>query len=307
MLAASVILAIIFHSQHKKRLRWEAIQIHVLALFAAEVIQGLGHAISMKWVIEGQVKTGTFCTSQGVIQQLGEVGVALATLTIAVQTFVTIWWLYVPSIKVAFLIVGVEWIFVILFVAIGFGVNTHPPGRYYATPTPYWCWLGQNFKAERIAGEYIWFWLTLLVSIALYLPLFLLHHGIIQEGSAWYAPRIETGRDDPARDRVKSKAFSRKPAKLWTAILYPIVYCLVILPCSIIRWIGFKQEATDGESHIPPVVTFIFAILFTLSGLFNAVIYPLTRRRIFEGTGAQAPSCGAEEMASNASGSTTSQ
>lgn len=94
-----------------------------------------------------------------------------------------------------------------------YGFNTDRPSAKY------WCWLGQNFKAERIAGEYIWFWLTLFVSITLYLPLFLLHHGIIQEGSAWYAPRIETGRDDPDRDRVKSKVFSRKPAKLWTAIL----------------------------------------------------------------------------------------
>jgi hypothetical protein len=87
------------------------------------------------------------------MQQLGEVGVALATLvrvsnplssectncltqTIAVQTFVTIWWLIPPEKYIAFISVGVQWIFVILFVGIGFGLHTHPPGKYYATPTP---------------------------------------------------------------------------------------------------------------------------------------------------------------------------
>jgi len=220
-----------------------------------------------------------------------------------VQTFASIWWLHIPTKKTAFIIIGVEWIFVILFVGIGFGVHTHAPSKYYATPTPYWCWLGQSFKAERIAGEYVWFWLTLLVSFSSYLPLFLLHYGIIEEGSAWYAPTVEAYTNDPDRDKVKSKAFSRTPAKLWTAIVYPIVYCLVILPCSIIRWIGFRQEAISGESHISPVVTFVFAVLFTLSGVFNSVIYPLTRPRIFERTSAQAPSHRAEEKVTSESGS----
>jgi len=203
-----------------------------------------------------------------------------------------------------FLTVGIQWIFVILFVAIGFGVHTHPPNEYYATPTPYWCWLGQGFTAERFAGEYVWFWLTLFVSIASYIPLFLLHRGVIKPGPAWYAPKEEEGNNsdeeepkNPSEedtnnldtDRVKSKAFSRKPARLWTAIVYPIVYCLVILPCSIIRWISFRQETIDGASHIPPVVTFIFGILFSLSGVLNAVMYPLTRPRIFEGDRAEAP------------------
>lgn len=40
---------------------------HKVSLFAAEFIQGLGHVLSMKWVIEGQVNTGTFCTTQGIL------------------------------------------------------------------------------------------------------------------------------------------------------------------------------------------------------------------------------------------------
>jgi hypothetical protein len=38
-----------------------------MALFAAEVIQGIGQAMNLKWVIDGQSDTGTFCTAQGML------------------------------------------------------------------------------------------------------------------------------------------------------------------------------------------------------------------------------------------------
>jgi hypothetical protein len=49
---------------------------------------------------------------------------------------VTIWWLKAPSKLVTSIFVAIQWLFVILFVGIGFGENTHAPSKYYATPTP---------------------------------------------------------------------------------------------------------------------------------------------------------------------------
>jgi hypothetical protein len=62
------------------------------------------------------------------------------------------------------------------------------------------------------------------VSIALYLPLFLLHLGIIEPGPAWYAPSIAVPSESPEEDedddyQVESKALSRTPPGLWTAIV----------------------------------------------------------------------------------------
>lgn len=50
---------------------------------------------------------------------------------------------------------------------------------------------------------------------------------------------------------------------------------------SAVRWIGSKQEDNLGESGIPPMATFIAIILFALSGVLNAVMYPLTRGSLF--------------------------
>jgi hypothetical protein len=68
-----------------------------LSLFAADFVQALGAVMDIKWIKDGKVEIGTFCTAQGkslhakqpqlgssncpgVIQQLGETGVAMTTL-----------------------------------------------------------------------------------------------------------------------------------------------------------------------------------------------------------------------------------
>ena len=43
--------------------------------------------------------------------------------------------------------------------------------------------------ALRIVGEYAWLGSTLVVSISLYIPLFLLHWGLIKPGTSWYSPK----------------------------------------------------------------------------------------------------------------------
>ena len=52
----------------------------MLSLFTFDFIQAMGTVLDVKWVNEGVVYTGMYCTAQGTIQQLGETGVAIATL-----------------------------------------------------------------------------------------------------------------------------------------------------------------------------------------------------------------------------------
>lgn len=51
----------------------------------------------------------------------------------------------------------------------------------------------------RIGGEYLWFWVTLFVSLLLYIPLFLLHRGIIKPGTSWYSPNAEVMLTQPSQ------------------------------------------------------------------------------------------------------------
>jgi len=278
--AAVVVVVILWRKWGHGWSNWEALLVSIAALFVAEIFLGVGHAMSLKYVIVSRVDTGMYCIVQGVLRQFGGVSVALVTLTIAVQTFLTIWRLKFLDRNISAVILGVEFIFIILWVTIGNGTNNHPKKEYYTVPTPYWCWIGKDFKAERLAGEYVWFWLTLLVSLASYIPLFLLHHGVIKSGTSWYSPAAQpflTVRDNRGQQVLQSQRIG----VLWYTIFYPTVYCVVILPLSIVRWINFTAEAKTGHSHHWPAATFIVVSLFALSGFLNAILYVLTRRRFF--------------------------
>lgn len=52
----------------------------MLSLFVADLIQAIGAVMDVHWVHSGKVEVGGFCTAQGVVQQLGETSVAITTL-----------------------------------------------------------------------------------------------------------------------------------------------------------------------------------------------------------------------------------
>ena len=57
---------------------------------------------------------------------------------------------------------------------------------------------------------------------------------------------------------------------------------MLVLPLSIVRFIGFHEEDISGEAKQRPVATFVVVIIFALSGVFNALLYHLTRKPMLE-------------------------
>jgi hypothetical protein len=57
-----------------------------------------------------------------------------------------------------------------------------------------------------------------------------------------------------------------------------------VFPLTVVRFVGFHQEAVFGKSHIPAAPTFFFVVLIALSGVWNALLYRLTRGSIFQGS-----------------------
>ena len=50
------------------------------SLFVFDLLQAIGGILHIKWAHDGIVATGHYCTAQGIIQQMGQLGVALITL-----------------------------------------------------------------------------------------------------------------------------------------------------------------------------------------------------------------------------------
>jgi len=166
----------------------------------------MGGILDVRWAHNGIVTVGPYCTAQGIIQQIGELGVALITLILTIHTFVVALWSVGSRARhFAFGIVALATLFVALWVGLGNGLHKH-----FETPTPYWCWVGPAFQGERLAGEYLWLWIALFASVILNIPLYI-----------W------------AKDRLS--------VHLERMLLYPLAYSIIVLPISIARWVSSKD------------------------------------------------------------------
>jgi len=53
------------------------------SLFVFDIFQAWGGILDVRWAHNGIVTTGPYCTAQGIIQQVGELGVALIILVVS--------------------------------------------------------------------------------------------------------------------------------------------------------------------------------------------------------------------------------
>ncbi|KAF7969361.1 hypothetical protein HWV62_27482 [Athelia sp. TMB] len=236
------------------------VDLFMISLFLFDLVMALGHTIDVKWVNEERLYQGGYCTAQGAIQQFGELGSSLATLAIAIHTFIGVMWGKLgKNFVFAYLVVGATWIFVILFVALGIALNTTSTEHYMTT---------DGYEAEQYAGEYAWLWTTMFVSLLTYSLLFLWARGnLTVSPTQWWNIRIHRA----LPDRVDPSAGKTRSAKM---IAYPIAYATVVLPLSVVRFrSGFGAE----KHHIPHAWTFAVQFLYSLSGALNVLLFLTTR------------------------------
>jgi len=244
----------------------------MFSLFSADVLQAIGAVMSIKWIQDGKVEVGGFCRAQGIVQQLGETGVAMTTLVIAVYTFLGVCLgkdIKSMPIWITQMLMAAICLFIMLMITLGNVINRD---KHFATPTPYYCWIGADYLHWRIWGEYFWFWITLAVSFVTYIPLYLWVHGnLLFDEHTWWKftlQRVDLNAD-PERKVIRRRSL--------VMLAYPIVYCISILPLSIARWTGFIQERGHRPNHVPSTATFAVVAIYGLSGACNVVLLLTTR------------------------------
>ncbi|KIP12487.1 hypothetical protein PHLGIDRAFT_124026 [Phlebiopsis gigantea 11061_1 CR5-6] len=240
---------------------------YFLSLLVSEMIQAIGGIINVKWVVEAEVTEGNVCTAQGVLKQFGDVGVAFASLAIALHTFFALVfrWRPKPSSKLPLLVVAGIWITIALIIGISFATHRH---KIYYGDTQYWCWITSDYPVQRIVLEYLWMWITALLNFALYIPISLV---IICDATVIvHGWRIRFVRNPPSyhRENGREKAIALK------MLVYPAVYTITVLPIAITRWLGFDS---NGCSRVPWPATVFADLVFASSGFLNVVLYSFTR------------------------------
>ncbi|QRV81876.1 G protein coupled glucose receptor regulating Gpa2 protein [Ceratobasidium sp. AG-Ba] len=258
---------------------WRLIRTNIdafmLNLLMADLLMSLGAILDLKWANERRTYCGSYCNAQGAIQILGETSVALFTLAITLYTFVCV-------------VRGRN----IQYSPLLWGYATHPKsgdGSFYA-PTPYWCWISQQYSKERIAGEYIWLWLAGFGNILLYIPLFFILRGNVvwDQDQGWRSLRWRRlssslpGRSAEGlvgpEDTESVLSHKREGGNPGQFLWYPLAYTVLVLPMSIVRWITFHDKGVPKPSV--STATAVAVSIFNLSGLINVVLILTTRANV---------------------------
>ncbi|KAH9052529.1 hypothetical protein EDB87DRAFT_1570443, partial [Lactarius vividus] len=223
-------------------------------------VQAIGGILNVRWAHDGVVTTGPYCTAQGIIKQIGELGVALLSLILTIHTFTTaLWSIGAAARSFAFGIVAFTCLFVGLWVGIGNGIH-----KNFEMPTPYWCWIGPKYNEERLAGEYVWMWIALFASVVMYVLLHFWMKGHFSvDGEKWY-------KFCPVKSDVE---YSKRRATLGI-LFYPLAYTLMVIPLSVARWLQFSHK------KVPSAATFSGLIMFNLSGAINVLLFLIVRPRL---------------------------
>jgi len=205
---------------------------------------------------------------------MGDVGVALTSLAIAVHTFCLLVFRWRSPPITALLVIGFIWLFIALIIGITFA--THKGQMYYGD-TQYWCWITAHYSSERIVLEYLWLYISAFASLIIYAFLALVVKGfVIVNGRSI---RITTG-----EERVNEQFISTnhngvgKDSKsiAMGLLFYPAVYIITVLPIAVVRWTTFSGQ----NSNIPFAATAFSDLLFASSGWLNVTLYSFTRPKL---------------------------
>jgi len=237
--------------------------------------------MKLKWVHLGGVFEGRYCIAQGILEQIGDVGVSLCTMAIATHTFaeLILRWSEPRSFRIPIIVITLYAIFISLI--IGIGTATHRGKDYYGDTT-YWCWIRKNYVVDGIALEYAWLWLAALLNVLFYIPVFLvLRRILIVEPvlSNWSGYQMRFTNHEERRTLRQSVTKMIKPHRM---LFYPAVYIVTVVPIGISR----IHSLTSGSSTSTPlnvtansttVATVICSVLFEASGFFNVLVFTFTR------------------------------
>ncbi|EJD41553.1 hypothetical protein AURDEDRAFT_169448 [Auricularia subglabra TFB-10046 SS5] len=212
------------------------LDIYLMSLLLSDALQAVGGIAGLQWIHDG------------------------AAITVHTFSVIVLGWTPPHNPKIPIAVVAVCWAYRVVLLAVAKATESREASLF--GPTPYWCWFSERYKYARIPMTYLWFWISTVLSIFLYVPVYLRVRGNLHvEGR--YTWRLTPRRDDiPLRidSRFNPVQQSRK------MLLYPIVYTVLIVPMSVLRWIvNFRPG-----KHVAAPLYFLVVSIFYLGNARQA-------------------------------------
>jgi hypothetical protein len=152
------------------------------------------------------------------MRQVGESAAAMSSSMIAFHTGASLYQRRISDerVLVPTIIITMVWIYLIVFTIAS--VREHPGSENaFEAPTPYWCSISKYHIIERILGIYIWFWIEVVATAAVYLFVFLILRSnlVPKQPSGWSLCFSEKARKEAA-SRCPPHSY---PKRVWRATL----------------------------------------------------------------------------------------
>ncbi|KAN0141394.1 hypothetical protein V8E53_001150 [Lactarius tabidus] len=275
--AIVVLLAYIVYSAvsvtRGSSIRWRLsgpAEVYFLNQLSWDLLQAVGGLMNIKWATDGSVQSGSFCSAQGAIKHLSDVGAALSTLLISLYTLRTLCFSRVmlqpgeeekarkKSLHRSLVVVAFLWSAVFLIVAVN--IDTNGAHRFYG-PAGYWCWIQPMYAVQRTAADFAFIWATAISNIVIYLVVFLYFRGYITT-NGW---KIRVCR------RPETLNILAPSKTAYGMLFYPLIYIVNVLPLSAVRYSSFTHH------DIPFGVTVFTDMIYLSSGLLNVLLFSITR------------------------------
>ncbi|KAI0247659.1 hypothetical protein BJV78DRAFT_1243814 [Lactifluus subvellereus] len=222
--------------------------------------------MDIKWVMDASVRPGSFCSVQGAVKHISDVGwltraLHCRTLVISLYTFRTLCFMNVLSyyddqlheektrrkrVHRSLVVVVYVWAGVALIVVVNVAVNGME------------CWIRSEYSIQRTACDFGLLWITAAANIVIYAILFL----YFREPVNIHGPLKQ----------AFGLLFVRCPSASVILFLYPLVYILTVLPVSITA-----PYRTLQHHRVPFAVTVFVDTICLSSGLLSVILFSTTR------------------------------
>ncbi|KAI5996823.1 hypothetical protein F5J12DRAFT_929075 [Pisolithus orientalis] len=257
--------------------RWSTdthIHYYFLNMMISHLILSIGELLNIQWIVDARLYPGTVCTVQGFLIQVGDVGVALSTMAIAMHVLQVLVLQRKSPPKFALLVLAIIWLVTLFLVVVPPIVVQH---NIYGT-SDHWCFVDGS-TTMQVGLVFIWLWVTGVVDVISYLFLALVITRLVLVDGR----RFRWRRKQDSRIIPYGVGTSAESARAIQILSYPLLYIVQVLPHSVARFLQFSGH------DVPFAVTAFTSTLFASCGLFNTILYAFTRPGLMPGRPSYVP------------------
>ncbi|KZV60234.1 hypothetical protein PENSPDRAFT_359896 [Peniophora sp. CONT] len=259
------------------------VRTHVASYFVSLLLccffQAVGGLMSSNWIRKSGVLMGSYCTAQGAIKHIADVGIATWFFVITVHTFFALWrsersarpdreifgYTIAGDALIHYITLASAWIFIILVIGIANATqDVDKRGTFYGV-SGNWCWITNNYGTQAVIFDYLLIFISALSALGMNVAVFL-------------RVRRKLRIEKPSSKFVLSEKDQADEYRVMLAkhmVFHPLAYFACIFPIAVVRFAGWAgNNVSYGGSIFADFVYLTIGIVIVVLFLSTPRLLP---------------------------------